>query len=67
MDRFLIALILAALLLFLPAKAFGGGAAQPAFFSMIFPQLLPEIELEEGEEGQAEDGFRALFGGIFRL
>ena len=40
MDRFLIALILAALLLLLPAKAFGG-AVQPAFFSLIFPQLLP--------------------------
>ena len=36
MDRFLIALILAALLLLLPAKAFGG-AVQPAFFSLIFP------------------------------
>ena len=42
MDRFLIALILAALLLLLPAKAFGG-AVQPVFFSLIFPQLLPEL------------------------
>lgn len=46
MDRFLIALILAALLLLLPAKAFGG-AVQPAFFSLIFPQLLPEFRTED--------------------
>ena len=64
MDRFLIALLLAALLLFLPAKAFGGDAAQPVFFSMLFPQLLPDFESEE--EG-AEDGFWTLFGGLSRL
>ena len=46
MDRFLIALILAALLLILPAKAFGG-AVQPAFFSLIFPQLLPELQTDD--------------------
>lgn len=35
MDRFLIALILAALLLLLPAKAFGG-AVQPCVFQPDF-------------------------------
>lgn len=64
MDRFLIALLLAALLLFLPAKAFGGAAAQPVFFSMLFPQLLPDFE---SEEERAEDGFWTLFGGLSRL
>lgn len=64
MDRFLIALLLAALLLFLPAKAFGGDAAQPVFFSMLFPQLLPDFE---SEEEWAEDGFWTLFGGLSRL
>ena len=67
MDRFLIALLLAALLLFLPAKAFGGDAAQPVFFSMLFPQLLPALESEEEEGEQVEEDFWTLLGGLCRL
>ena len=65
MDRFLIALILAALLLLLPAKAFGG-AVQPAFFSMIFPQLLPELQTNDALMQEKTAGW-SLFGGLFRL
>ena len=65
MDRFLIALILAALLLLLPAKAFGG-AVQPAFFSMIFPQLLPELQTDDALM-QEKTADWSLFGGLFRL
>lgn len=65
MDRFLIALILAALLLLLPAKAFGG-AVQPAFFSMIFPQLLPELQTDDALMQEKTAGW-SLFGGLFRL
>ena len=61
MSRFLIALILIALLLFLPARAVGRDAAQPAFFSMIFPLLLPE----EGEEAEKTDDIWSFFGGLF--
>mgnify|MGYP006911251451 CR=1 FL=1 len=65
MDRFLIALILAALLLILPAKAFGG-AVQPAFFSLIFPQLLPELKTDDALIQEKTAGW-SLFGGLFRL
>lgn len=65
MDRFLIALILAALLLLLPAKAFGG-AVQPAFFSMIFPQLLPELQTDDALMQEKTAGW-SLFGELFRL
>ena len=69
MDRFLIALILAALLLLLPAKAFGGGAVQPAFFSLIFPQLLPEFRTEDPEHACPQEKAEGwtLFGGLCRL
>ncbi len=68
MDRFLIALILAALLLLLPAKAFGG-AVQPAFFSLIFPQLLPEFRTEDPEHACPQEKAEGwtLFGGLCRL
>ena len=65
MDRFLIALILAALLLLLPAKAFGG-AVQSAFFSMIFPQLLPELQTDNALMQEKTAGW-SLFGGLCRL
>ena len=65
MDRFLIALILAALLLILPAKAFGG-AVQPAFFSLIFPQLRPELQTDDALIPEKTAGW-SLFGGLFRL
>ena len=65
MDRFLIALILAALLLILPAKAFGG-AVQPAFSSLIFPQLLPELQTDDALIQEKTAGW-SLFGGLFRL
>ena len=65
MDRFLIALILATLLLILPAKAFGG-AVQPAFFSLIFPQLLPELQTDDALIQEKTAGW-SLFGGLFRL
>ena len=65
MDRFLIALILAALLLLLPAKAFGG-AMQPVFFSLIFPQLLPELQTDDALMQEKTAGW-SLFGGLFRL
>ena len=65
MDRFLIALILAALLLLLPAKAFGG-AVQPVFFSLIFPQLLPELQTDDAPMQEKTAGW-SLFGGLFRL
>ena len=65
MDHFLIALILAALLLLLPAKTFGG-AVQPAFFSLIFPQLLPELQTDDALMQEKTAGW-SLFGGLFRL
>ena len=65
MDRFLIALILAALLLLLPAKAFGG-AVQPVFFSLICPQLLPELQTDDALMQEKTAGW-SLFGGLFRL
>lgn len=65
MDRFLIALILVALLLLLPAKAFGG-AVQPVFFSLIFPQLLPELQTDDALMQEKTAGW-SLFGGLFRL
>ena len=65
MDRFLIALILAALLLLLPAKAFGG-VVQPVFFSMIFPQLLPELQTNDAPIQEKTAGW-SLFGGLCRL
>lgn len=44
MDRFFSAAMLAALLLLAPARALAGGPAltQPVFFSMLFPQLMPQ-------------------------
>lgn len=54
MDRFLIALILAALLLLLPAKAFGGAVAA-CFFSLLFHsfcQSFRRICAYAGENGR---------------
>lgn len=43
MDRFFCALMLCALLTF-GALSCNGEAAQPVFFSLLFPQLMPGYE-----------------------
>ena len=49
MDRLLIALALALLLALVPVRAGMDDEVQSAFFSMLFPQLVPGGEATPGE------------------
>jgi len=51
MGRLFSALFLCMLLLPAPASRTG---AQPVFFSLLFPQLIPECLLEDGMEWEVE-------------
>ena len=51
MDRLFCALLLGAALL-LCARAAAGPAAQPVFYRMLYPQLMPE-GVQEATQGEA--------------
>ena len=48
MDRFFSVFLLLAVLL-CPADRMRRDGAQPVFFSMLFPQLIPQWMLDEGD------------------
>ena len=49
MDRLLIALLLAILMVMMPVRAGMDDGTQVVFFSMLFPQLAPGLEATPGE------------------
>lgn len=63
MDRLFCVLLLATVIFasVKPADACSAEAAQPVFFSMLFPQLMPQPEEETAPVEQAE------FAGMVKL